>query len=130
LHHGRRIGLGARRLRRRHWFGGRLVFGLELILQLSHLLLQLRHTFARDIVIRFVRLLGWLVEQGIPLFPCLMEVQRGFSIDRKTQQKQAGNRCHGRYGNTHVDPSLLMALSKSCGAPGVGTIKVIVFMPT
>jgi len=72
---GRRIGLGGCRRRRRHLLGG------EFVLEVRQLLLQLRHTFRCDIVIRLVRRLGWRIEQRIPLVPRLMQVQRGLAKD-------------------------------------------------
>jgi hypothetical protein len=88
---------------RRHGLGGAGLSLGEFILELRHFLLQLGHAATGGISIRFGGLVGWgIVKQRIPLFPCLMEIQGWLPVECETEQKQAGYRCHGRYGEAHV----------------------------
>jgi hypothetical protein len=114
-----RSGRGRRRGRR---------FGVKLALKLRELLLQVR-----DPVCILIRGLvgcrfGWRAfDEGIPLFPGLMQIDSGLAIKRETEQKKAGNRYSGGDGETQLFPLLLLTLPQSCNRNGADTIKVIVF---
>ena len=81
--------------------------GCVLILRLNHLVLRRRHGFRSRDAIGLRWRDGWNVHQCVPLFARLPQIDSRLAIKGKTEEKQTGCRCDGRYGETHVYPRLL-----------------------